>query len=202
MAQDKPVVVLLVKLTVGAAAVPAGTVSIPEFKVKPVEFKVVFAAPLILVTKVLAVAHENPVVVLAPAKLIDGAAAVPAGAVTLAEIVPALKFPEPSRATIALAVFALVALFAAVAPLATLAAVTPPTVPTTVALCVPVTSPDKLPLKLPELVAVVALPFKFAVIVPALKLPDASRATNVFTVLFGVPSVLTVTSLVIVESSI
>src|SRR5437016_4931534 len=63
-----------------------------------------------------------------------------------------------------------------------LAAVCPPTKLTTVALCVPVTSPANEPLKLVALVAlvaVVALPITFAVIVPAEKLPDASRFTMV-----------------------
>ena len=51
------------------------------------------------------------------------------------------------------------------------------------------TSPDNEPVKLVavvavvEVVAVVALPFKLAVIVPAEKLPDASRATIAFAVL-------------------
>ncbi len=78
------------------------------------------SAPLVSNDNWLAVAHDNPVPVLTPVKLIDGAAAVPAEAVKFAEIVPALKFPEPSRATIAFAVFALVAV---VAELETLPAV-------------------------------------------------------------------------------
>ena len=91
----------------------------------------------------------------------------------------------------------MVAALAATAPLATLATDCPPTVLTTVASCVPLTSPTKLPLKFVAVVAVVALvaevaevaevavvalPLKFAVIVPALKFPDASRFTMVFTV--------------------
>ena len=63
-----------------------------------------------------------------------------------AVIVPAAKLPDPSRLTIVLTVLASVAAFAAFAPLATLAAETVPTVETTVALCVPVTSPDNDPL--------------------------------------------------------
>jgi hypothetical protein len=46
-----------------------------------------------------------------------------------------------------------------------------------------VTSPANEPVKLVVLVAVVALPFKFAVIVPAEKLPDASRLTIALAVL-------------------
>ena len=78
---------------------------------------------------------------------------------------------------------ALVAAFAKTVAAATFAAVCPPTELTTVALCVPVTSPDNDPLKLVAVVAVVALPLKFAVIVPAEKLPDASRATIALAVL-------------------
>src|SRR5262249_24489900 len=63
------------------------------------------------------------------------------------------------------------------APAATLAAVCPPTEETTVAFCVPVTSPVNDPEKLVAVVAVVALPESAAVIVPAEKLPDASRET-------------------------
>ena len=99
---------------------------------------------------------------------------------------PALKLPDPSRLTMVLTVLLLVAAFAAFAPDATFAAVTPPTVLTTVAPCVPVTSPDNDPVKLveePAVVAVVALPFKLAVIVPALKLPVPSRLTMVLIVL-------------------
>ena len=91
--------------------------------------------------------------------------------------------PDALRLTIALAVFALVAALARTVAAATLAAVCPPTKLTTVALCVPVTSPLKEPEKLVAVVAVVALPFKFAVIVPAEKLPDASRVTIAFAVL-------------------
>src|SRR6266508_280339 len=65
-----------------------------------------------------------------------------------AVIVPAVKLPEPSRLTMALAVLASVAPLAAVVPLATLAAVWPPTEETTVLDCVPVTSPARLPVKL------------------------------------------------------
>ncbi len=85
-----------------------------------------------------------------------------------------------------------VALFAAVAPVATLTADKPPTVFTTVALCVPMTSPLNDPVKfvalsaVVALVAVVALPFKLAVITPALKLPEASRLTIVLGVLLFV----------------
>ena len=94
----------------------------------------------------------------------------------LAVIVPALKLPEALRSTIVLGVFLGVAALARTVAAATLAAVCPPTVLTTVAPCVPVTSPTKDPVKL------VALPVKFAVIVPALKLPEASRFTIVLAV--------------------
>src|SRR5436189_288803 len=84
--------------------------------------------------------------------------------------------PVLFRFTIVLAVFKLVAEFAAVVADATFDALCPPMVVTTVALCVPVTSPDNDPLKfvavaavvavlaLVAVVAVVALPFKLAVI--------------------------------------
>lgn len=100
-----------------------------------------------------------------------------------AVIVLAEKLPEPSRRTMVPPVLRLVAAFAAVVAEATLAADWPPTVLTTVAPCVPVTSPAKEPLKFVAVVAVVAvvadvaLPDKFAVIVFAEKLPEASRAT-------------------------
>jgi hypothetical protein len=99
--------------------------------------------------------------------------------VKFAVIVPAVKLPDPSRLTIVDAVFALVAPLARLAPVATLAAVTPPTLATTVAPCVPVTSPLSEPVSDPAEVAVDALPVKFAVIVPAVKLPEPSRLTIV-----------------------
>jgi hypothetical protein len=74
-----------------------------------------------------------------------------------AVIVPAEKLPLASRLTRAPGVLASVALLAAAAPLATLLALRPPTEATTVAPCVPVTSPASEPLKLVALVAVVAL---------------------------------------------
>ena len=49
------------------------------------------------------------------------------------------------------------------------------------AIVVAVTGPETTPARLP--VIVVALPFKFAVMVPALKFPEASRATIAFAVL-------------------
>jgi hypothetical protein len=94
--------------------------------------------------------------------------------------IPAAKLPDASRLTIVLAVSRLVAAFASIVAAATFAAVCPPTMLTTVAPCVPVTSPVSDPVKFVELVAVVAvvaLPLKFAVIVPAAKLPDPSRTT-------------------------
>jgi hypothetical protein len=95
--------------------------------------------------------------------------------------VPALKFPEASLFTILLAVLASVAALAAFAPEATFVADTVPTVLTTVAPWVPVTSPARDPVKeaaLPE-----TFPVIFAVIVPALKFPEASLFTIVLTVL-------------------
>ena len=99
----------------------------------------------------------------------------------VAVIVPALKLPEASRATIAEPVLAFVALDDTV------------NVALPAWLAVKVCEPDKpvpdtfivnVPLfTLAAVVAVLALPFKAAVIVPALKLPDASRRTMVEAVL-------------------
>ncbi len=120
-------------------------------------------------------------------------------------IAPAEKLPDASRLTIALAVLAAVAALASTVAAATLLAVCPPTVLTTVAPCVPVTSPLRDPEKLVAVVAVVALPLKFAVIVPAEKLPEPSRATIALAVfalvavvaeLATLPAVLMVASLV------
>src|SRR5713101_3453512 len=55
-----------------------------------------------------------------------------------------------------------------------------------VALCVPVTSPLRLPLKFVVLLAVEALPLRLAVIVPAEKLPEPSRLTRALLVLAAV----------------
>src|SRR5580658_1171029 len=107
-------------------------------------------------------------------------------------IKPAAKLPLASRFIIVLAVSRLVAAFASTVAAATFAAVCPPTKLTTVALCVPVTSPLNDPVKLVAVVAVVALPLKFAVIVPAAKLPDESRTTMSFGLLVLVPSVANV----------
>ena len=95
---------------------------------------------------------------------------------------PAAKLPDASRLTIVLAVFRLVAALANTVAAATFAADCPPTKLTTVAPCVPVTSPSNEPEKLVAVVAVVALPLKLAVIVEAEKFPDASRATIALTV--------------------
>ena len=84
----------------------------------------------------------------------------------VAVMVPALKFPDASRATIVLAVFTSVALDVTVKVWAD--------EPLNVA------EPDK---PVPDVASVrlfetrVAVPLKVAVIVPALKLPEASRAT-------------------------
>ena len=101
-------------------------------------------------------------------------------------MVPAIKLPLASRLTIVLAVLASVAALAKASPVATSAAADPPTLETTVAPCVPVTSPTRLPLKLPAVVAVVALPDNAAVMVPAVKLPLASRLTIALAVLASV----------------
>jgi len=112
---------------------------------------------------------------------------------------PAENPPDAVRFTIALAVFALVAALASTVAAATFAADCPPTKLTTVALCVPVTSPDNEPEKLVAVVAVVALPLKFAVIVPAEKFPEESRATIAFAVLVLVAVVAELATLPAVE---
>jgi hypothetical protein len=98
-----------------------------------------------------------------------------------AVIVPAEKLPEASRATMVEPVFALVAFDATVnvaAPAWLAVNVCEPDKP------VPDTFIVNVPLlTLAAVVAVLALPFKAAVIVPALKLPDASRRTMVEAVL-------------------
>jgi hypothetical protein len=101
--------------------------------------------------------------------------------VIFAVMVPALKFPVVSLFTIVLAVLASVAALAALAPEAMFAADTVPTVLTTVVPWGPVTSPARDPVKeaaLPE-----TFPVIFAVMVPALKFPEASRATMALKVL-------------------
>jgi hypothetical protein len=80
--------------------------------------------------------------------------------VKAAVIVPALKLPEASLRTILLAVFALVAVIVAEFACEVIVA------------ALPVVEPE-LPL---------TLPVKLAVIVPALKLPEASRETIAFAV--------------------
>lgn len=117
-----------------------------------------------------------------------------------AVIVPAEKLPEASRLTMVLAVLLFVAALAAPAPLATLAALAPPILLTTVADCVPVTSPESVPLKLVALAAVVAVvaveafPLSSAVIVFAVKLPEASRLTIAFGALVSVAPFAVVTA--------
>src|SRR6266852_5015574 len=106
--------------------------------VTPDELRFICSVPFISNDNVFAVAAEKPVLVL-PVNLIDGLAAEPAGIINvpvivspalstfndaapvkLAVIVPAEKLPDPSRDTMAFAVFALVAV---VAELATFPAV-------------------------------------------------------------------------------
>ena len=86
-------------------------------------------------------------------------------------MVPALKLPEASRWTIVFGVLVLVAALAAVTPLATLAADCPPTVETTVAFWVPVTSPASDPEKLFAVVALVALVAVVALVALPARLP-------------------------------
>jgi len=114
-------------------------------------------------------------------------------------IKPAAKLPLASRFTIVLAVLRFVAAFARTVAAATFAAVCPPTVLTTVAPCVPVTSPLNDPEKLVAVVAVVAFPDKFAVMVPAAKLPELSRSTIVLGVLVLVAVVAEFATLPAVE---
>jgi hypothetical protein len=135
--------------------------------------------------------------------------------VKAAVIVPAVKFPLASRATIALAVFADVAVvaelltFDAVEIVASLVSTMPADAlmsastitPAAIAVALPteVTSPVKLAL----VVTVDALPVKEAVIVPALKFPDASRATMadaVFAFVAVVAELLTFKAVEIVAS--
>lgn len=102
--------------------------------------------------------------------------------VRLAVMVPAEKLPEESLLTIVEAVLVLTAAFASNSAECTSAAAEPPTDETTVAPWVPVTSPTKEPLKLVAELAVVALPDRLAVMVPAEKSPEESR----FTIVSGV----------------
>jgi tRNA-binding EMAP/Myf-like protein len=135
--------------------------------------------------------------------------------VRLAVIVPALKLPDASRATIADAVFALVAVVAelltlsavaivsslvsTMAALALISALTITPEAIEVALPTLVTSPVKLAF----VVTFDAVPVRFAVIVPAIKLPDASRATiadAVFALAAVVAELLTFEAVEIVAS--
>jgi len=100
----------------------------------------------------------------------------------VAVIWPLEKAPLISLLTIDKVLVAAVAALARLAPAATLAAVTAPTVLTIVAPWVPVMSPANTPVKEPAdaaVVAVLALPIRVAVMVPALKLPPASRLMSV-----------------------
>lgn len=117
----------------------------------------------------------EPVPPLAIATIPDTLVAFP---LRVAVIVPALKLPEASRATMVLAVFALVALEVTVkvwadAPLN----VAEPDRP------VPEVASVRLFDTCVAVVAVDAFPLNAAVMVPALKLPEASRATMVDAVL-------------------
>jgi hypothetical protein len=90
-----------------------------------------------------------------------------------------------------------VAEFASTVAAATEVAVCPPTAPTVVADCVPVTSPERVPVKDVAEVAVVAVeafpnrlpvtfPVRLAITVPAIKFPDASLLTIADAVFVGV----------------
>ena len=108
-------------------------------------------------------------------------------------IVPALKEPPASRATMVLPVLAAVAFDVTVkvalpAWLAVKVCEPDRPVPDTFIVRVPLFTFDAV-------VAVEALPFKVAVIVPALKLPEASRATMVEAVFALVALVAIVTAL-------
>lgn len=134
-------------------------------------------------TKLTAV--EDWVPVTSPDKEPEKLAAVPAVVadvafpLKLAVMVPAEKLPEASLRTTVEAELALVAELASETPEATLAADCPPTEETTVADWVPVTFPERDPEKLTAKVALLAVPVKLAVTVPAEKLPDASLRTIV-----------------------
>lgn len=91
--------------------------------------------------------------------------------------VPAEKLPLPSLLTRVDGVLELVAFWTVTAAEETAEAVWPPTNETTVAPWVPVTSPTNGPVK--EAADPEALPVRFAVIVPAEKLAEASRLTMV-----------------------
>src|SRR6266850_2660891 len=96
-----------------------------------------------------------------------------------AEIVPAEKLFEASRLTRVLGLFASVAPLAASVAVATLAALLPPTVETTVLDCAPVTSPARLPVKLPEPMSVQFVPLEiWSVLLVVLKMicPLLARA--------------------------
>ena len=111
-----------------------------------------------------------PIVMLPTAAPVLGSARFPARVT-----VPAEKLPEPSLRTTALAVLAETALKTTVAP------------------WVPVTSPARLPEKLVAVVAEVAVPLRFPVIVPAEKFPEPSRDTIAPRVFVGVAFEVTVT---------
>ena len=116
---------------------------------------------------------------LLPLKLAAEMVAVAALPVRFAVMVPAEKLPLASRATMVLAVFALVAALALVAPWATFAALTPPTWETTVAVWLPVTSPASAPVKLLAVVAVAAVVAEAALVAVfalPVKLPENTPA--------------------------
>lgn len=164
-----------------ALAPAAAQVNAEPFHCKKVEAVVGAVTKLVVLAAVL----KTILFAAPPATLVAVVAdvadvAVEALPLKVAVMVPALKLPEASRATMVLAVFALVALDVTVnveLPDWLAVNVAEPESP------VPETPRDKVPLlTFAAVVAVAALPFRSAVIVPALKLPDASRATMAFAV--------------------
>jgi hypothetical protein len=135
-----------------------------------------FAEPLKLTPPIVRAVCKVVAVAALPEVLLD-VVALPLNA---AVIVPALKLPEASRATSVETVFKLVALDATVNVelpdwLAVKVAEPDRPVPETARVSVPL-------LTFAAVVAVLALPFNAAVMVPAEKLPEASRATIAFAV--------------------
>lgn len=98
----------------------------------------------------------------------------------------ASKFPSESLATILLGWRSLEASLAACAPEATDAALDPPTEETTVADCVPVTSPERGPENPTAALALVAFPLRLADTTLAEKFPRESLATMRFAKLAAV----------------
>ena len=171
--------ILFNKLAFDAVVAVVAVAALPEVFWLPAVFtpgKSMLAVPLNETPPILRAVCKAVAVAALPEVLLD-VVALPLNA---AVIVPALKLPEPSRATIAPPVFAFVALEVTVnveVPdwLAVKVAEPDRPVPETARVNVPL-------LTFAAVVAVVALPFNAAVMVPAEKLPEASRATIAFAV--------------------